>query len=169
MLLKRKYPTEYITQHSDKIIKCLEENKLFQQANKIALYHALPGEVQTADLLEKWYEKKQLLLPVVKGANLSLELYSGKNNLKTGCLGILEPISETENHIYPELIIVPGIAFDKQFNRLGRGKGYYDRLLADVSVPCIGVCFHFQLFDQIPTDIHDRKMSIIITDQEVIA
>lgn len=168
MLLKRKYPTEYITQLSDKITKCLEENKFFRQANKVALYHALPGEVQTAPFLEKWYKKKQLLLPVIKDTDLSLELYTGKNNLKTGSLGILEPIPETKEHICPELIIVPGIAFDKQLNRLGRGKGYYDRLLADVSVPCIGVCFHFQLFDQIPTDIHDRKMSMIITDQGII-
>ncbi|MDR0349304.1 MAG: 5-formyltetrahydrofolate cyclo-ligase [Tannerella sp.] len=168
ILLKRKYPAKYITQHSDKIIKYLEENKLFQQATKIALYHALPGEVQTAGLLEKWYKKKQLLLPVVKGANLSLQLYAGKDKLQMGCLGIFEPVSETEDQINPELIVIPGIAFDRQLNRLGRGKGYYDRLLSNVTVPCIGVCFHFQLFDQIPADAHDRKMSVIITDREII-
>lgn len=107
------------------------------------------------------------MLPVVEGENLSLQLYKGKASLKTGSFGILEP-DETEKGIKPDLIIVPGIAFDHQRNRLGRGKGYYDRLLSDTSIPTIGICFHFQLFDQIPTDIHDQKMSLIITDQKVI-
>lgn len=165
--MKEKYPTEYITQLSDKIIQRIAENHLFQQANTVAIYHALPDEVQTADFIEKWYPKKKILLPVVEGENLSLQLYKGKASLKTGSFGILEP-DETEKGIKPDLIIVPGIAFDHQRNRLGRGKGYYDRLLSDNSIPTIGICFHFQLFDQIPTDIHDQKMSLIITDQKVI-
>jgi len=129
----------------------------------------LPDEVQTASFIEKWYTEKQILLPVIEGTDLSLQLYSGKHNLKTGTLGILEPSAKSEEKIHPELIIVPGIAFDRQLNRLGRGKGYYDRLLADSEIPCIGICFHFQLFDQIPVDVHDRKMSLVITDQEIIS
>lgn len=167
--MKRKYPIESITHFSDKITKHLEENFLFKQANKIALYHALPGEVQTADFIEKWYNKKQILLPVVKDTDLSLRLYTGKDDLKIGRLGILEPSEKLEETIEPDLIIAPGIAFDRQLNRLGRGKGYYDRLLADMKIPCIGICFHFQLFDKIPTDIHDRKMSMIITDEEIVS
>jgi 5-formyltetrahydrofolate cyclo-ligase len=165
--LKEKYPTEYITQRSDKITQRIAENPLFLQAETVAIYHALPDEVQTAGFIEKWHLKKKILLPVVEDKDISLQLYKGKESLKAGCFGILEPDC-TEKGIKPDLIIVPGIAFDHQCNRLGRGKGYYDRLLSDTSVPTIGICFHFQLFDQIPTDVHDQKMSIIITDQEII-
>jgi 5-formyltetrahydrofolate cyclo-ligase len=64
---------------------------------------------------------------------------------------------------------VPGIAFDRQLNRLGRGKGYYDRLLANYpSTPVIGLCFQFQLFNHIPVEAHDRKMNQVITDEEII-
>lgn len=166
--MKKNYPTEYITQHSDKITQCLENSPFFQQARTIALYHALPGEVQTAAFIEKWYPQKQLLLPVVDGNELILCPYKGKDSLKKGRLGVLEPISDTKNSFFPELIIVPGLAFDRQRNRLGRGKGYYDRLLATTPVPCIGLCFQFQLFEQIPTDPHDCKMSMIITEEEII-
>ena len=59
----------------------LEETDLFQQASCIALYHAIPGEVQTAGLIEKWYRKKRLLLPLIKGNDLQLLLYAGKKSL----------------------------------------------------------------------------------------
>ena len=65
----------------------LEETDLFQQASCIALYHAIPGEVQTAGLIEKWYRKKRLLLPLIKGNDLQLLLYAGKESLKTAFWG----------------------------------------------------------------------------------
>lgn len=165
--LKKNSPIEYITQFSDKITQRIEETPFFQQADTIALYHALPGEVQTAAFIEKWHTQKQILLPVIKDEDLSLHIYSGKETLKKGRLGILEPNTHSENTL-PDLIIVPGIAFDRQLNRLGRGKGYYDRLLSHISAPCMGICFQFQLFDQIPTDTHDQKMNLIITEEEII-
>lgn len=165
--MKENYPIEYTTQLSDKITQRIAENPFFQQAHTVALYHALPGEVQTAEFIEQWYQKKNILLPVIKGEYLSLQLYNGKESLKANSLGILEP-DNTPKGIKPDLIIVPGIAFDHQRNRLGRGKGYYDRLLSDFTVPTIGICFHFQLFDEIPADTHDQKMSLVITEQKII-
>ena len=167
-LLKKKYSIEHITQLSDKITQRIEELSFFQQADTIALYYALPDEVQTAAFIEKWYTQKQILLPVIQGEELSLQVYEGKKMLKKGYLGISEPNTHSENR-YPDLIIAPGIAFDRQRNRLGRGKGYYDRLLSRTSIPCIGICFQFQLFDRIPTDTHDRKMTHVLTEEEVIA
>ena len=100
----------------------------------------------------------------------SLQRYIGKDHLRKGTFDILEPettpiLPETS---YPELLIVPGIAFDRQLNRLGRGKGYYDRLLSQPDTPAIGVAFSFQLRDRIPTEPHDRKMTRIITDSEIV-
>lgn len=155
---------------SEKIRKRLEETDLFQQASCLALYHAIPGEVQTAGMLEKWYPQKQLLLPLVEGDDLYLLPYQGRESLKPGAFGILEPVKPqrpvTKNEM--DLIIVPGVAFDRQCNRMGRGKGYYDRLLSDSETPKIGICFGFQLFDSIPAEPFDQKMNLIITENEVI-
>lgn len=113
----------------------LEQTELFQAASCIALYHAIPGEVQTAGFIEKWYRKKKLLLPLIVGDDLRLLLYEGPESLKPGPFGILEPkadgIEVPKNEI--DLIIVPGVAFDKDKNRMGRGRGFYDRLLSTLN------------------------------------
>ena len=67
-----------------------------------------------------------------------------------------------------DLIVVPGVAFDRERNRLGRGKGYYDRLLSQLKASAIGICFDFQLKGQIPTEPFDRKMDLVITEKEII-
>lgn len=166
--LKRSYSKTTLQDLSAKIMKRLEETELFQQASCIALYHALPGEVQTADFIEKWYQKKQLLLPIVKGEDLQLRLYAGKESLEIGVFGILEPkescLSIPESDI--DLVIVPGVAFDRQHNRLGRGKGFYDRLLTTLQTPKIGICYDFQLKESIPVEPFDKKMDIIVTEKE---
>ena len=155
---------------SGKILKRLEETEFFRQASCIALYNAIPGEVQTAAFLEKWFDKKQLLLPQVIGDDLHLLPYKGTENLRPGAFGILEPIDQET--IIPEtaidLIIVPGVAFDRHLNRMGRGKGYYDRLLSTLQTSKIGICFDFQLQERIPIEPFDKKMDMIITEKEVI-
>ena len=65
----------------------LEQTELFQAASCIALYHAIPGEVQTAGFIEKWYQKKKLLLPLIVGDDLRLLLYEGPESLKPGPFG----------------------------------------------------------------------------------
>lgn len=155
---------------SEKILKQLEETELFRQASCIALYYSIPGEVQTAAFLEKWFDRKQLLLPLVVGNDLRLLPYKGCDTLTQGVFGIPEP-TDIETAI-PEsnvdLIIVPGVAFDRQLNRMGRGKGYYDRLLSTLQAPKIGICFDFQLQETIPVEPFDKKMDMIITEKEVI-
>ena len=153
--LKRSYTKTTLLDLSAKIMDRLEETDLFQQASCIALYHAIPGEVQTAGLIEKWYRKKRLLLPLIKGNDLQLLLYASED---------CEAVPESEI----DLIIVPGVAFDRQHNRLGRGKGFYDRLLSTLDVPKIGICYDFQLKDQIPAEPFDRKMDLIITEKEIL-
>lgn len=174
-LQKKKYPTTILSEQSHRILERLEQTDLFRGASRIALYHALPGEVQTAGFIEKWHAEKTLYLPVVEGDDLRLLPYRGDEHLKAGSFGILEP-TEAETSAanvtsYPalDLIIVPGIAFDRSNNRLGRGKGYYDRLLAELPIPKIGICFDFQLFDTIPAEPFDKKMNLIISEKETTA
>lgn len=168
--LKRSYKKTTLLDFSEMILKRLEETELFRQASCIALYYSIPGEVQTADFLEKWFDKKQLLLPLVVGDDLRLLPYKGKETLRPGAFGIPEPADQKPTVFESEidLIIVPGVAFDRQLNRMGRGKGYYDRLLATLQIPKIGICYDFQLQDTVPVEPFDKKMDLIITEKEII-
>lgn len=168
--LKKSYAKTTLLDFSEKILKRLEETELFRQASCIALYYSIPGEVQTAAFLEKWYDRKQLLLPLVVGDDLRLLPYKGFNSLTPGAFGIPEP-TDTEtavNESEIDLIIVPGVAFDRKLNRMGRGKGYYDRLLSTLQVPKIGICFDFQLQESVPVEPFDRKMDMVITEKDII-
>ena len=79
----------------------LEQTELFQAASCIALYHAIPGEVQTAGFIEKWYQKKKLLLPLIVGDDLRVLLYEVPESLKPGPFGILGPtIMQYTRNIY---------------------------------------------------------------------
>ena len=91
--------------------------------------------------------------------------------LRVGSYGILEPRIEKirkTNVEDLELIIVPGIAFDKNGNRLGHGKGYYDRILGKTNATKIGLAFEFQIVGKIPTNENDKPVDIIITEERVI-
>lgn len=168
--LKSSYTKTVLQTRSVDIGKRLEMTPFFQQASCIAIYHALPDEVETEQLLERWYERKKLLLPVVKGDNLQFQQYRGKDYLQQGTFHIWEP-SEACPIVNPEeieLVIVPGVAFDRQHNRLGRGKGFYDRLLARIQAFKTGICFDFQLKEQIPAEPFDEKMDWIVTEKEII-
>lgn len=163
---KRKYSASQKTEWSSSLFQKLEDHPLFLQAKTILLYHSLPDEVQTHAFIERWYPHKRIVLPLVKGEELELRYYEEKDSLQTGSFGIEEPTGrQVENWDEIELSIVPGVAFDRTGNRLGRGKGYYDRTLARLHSYNIGVCFHFQLYPYIPTEPTDHSMHEVWTEQ----
>jgi 5-formyltetrahydrofolate cyclo-ligase len=149
---------------SIKIFETIEQMHHFKHAKVVAVYWSLPDEVETHHFIEKWYQRKTILLPVVVGNNLNFRPFTGTTNLLPGALtGIMEPT----NHPFEELhkiglVIVPGIAFDHKNNRMGRGKGFYDRLLSKIKCYKIGVAFDFQLFPHIPVEPGDVPMDEII-------
>jgi len=153
----------YVYQESQSTIKVLESDEDFINSNTILLYYSLPDEIQTIDLINKYKNKKRILLPSVNGNELSLHEYSIYSKLSLGKYGIMESCElEFVNYSEIDLAVIPGIAFDKSFNRLGRGKGYYDRLLPKLNCKIIGICFDFQFIDHIPAEYHDFKMNKII-------
>lgn len=165
-LLKDTFSFEQKIALSEKIFNKLEQMNAFIEAKTIMAYWAMADEVQTSDFILKWAKQKTFILPKVEGDLLLLKEFKGIDSLIKGDgFGIYEPTGEDYNEIDKiDLIIVPGIAFDIQNNRMGRGKAYYDKLLNKLSGIKIGVCFDFQLLEIIPADEHDIKMDFVITN-----
>lgn len=153
------------TRQSAEIVAALAAHPAFRAANTILLYHSLKDEVDTHAFIRKWSREKRILLPVVTGDDLELRLYTGPEDLTVGAYGIEEPTgARFTDYAAIGLIVVPGVAFDRDGNRLGRGKGYYDRLLPRIpSAYKIGICFPFQLVDEVPAEPFDIRMDEIIT------
>ena len=142
----------------------LEEKKEFINSQNILFYYSLPDELPTLEFLKKWSANKNIYLPRVNGENLEILAYDDKK-LSIGSFNIEEPIGDEiiEPHLI-DLIIVPAVAFDFNKNRLGRGKGFYDRLLSEATKAIkIGVGYDFQIFETIPTEPHDIPMDIVLT------
>lgn len=138
----------------------------FQQAKTVLAYWSMAGEVFTHDFVKKWAKSKQMLLPVVEGDVMVIKEFNPEIPLVSGSMkGLLEPDGQLFTDIHKiDFIIVPGIAFDKENNRLGRGKAYYDKFLKHTNAFKSGICFGFQFFDEIPTDAFDIKMDEVITE-----
>lgn len=166
--IKKNITEEQRSQISDRIRHYTEQLPEFQRARTVLLYHSLQDEVDTSMFLKSWQRDKRLLLPVVKKNDLIIRDYLPEN-LKPGSFGILEPQGkEITDLSVIDLIIIPGVAFDRNRNRLGRGKGYYDRLLARLKAYKIGICYDCQIIDRIPTEKHDIPMDYVITESGII-
>lgn len=147
------------------VFEKIEKEELFKEAKVVLLYYSMDDEVYTHDFVEKHYKTKTILLPCVDGDDLILRQYLGIESMKAGeQFGILEPVGKEFNDLEKiDLMIIPGVAFDKEKNRLGRGRGFYDRLLKTVNATKIGVCFDFQIVEQVPTEDFDVKMDVVIS------
>jgi 5-formyltetrahydrofolate cyclo-ligase len=163
--LKSAFDLKTLESESISVFEQIEMLAEFHTASTVLAYWSMADELKTHDFIIKWYKKKTILLPLVKGDNLELRVFSGMDCMVVGSsFGILEPqLGEDYNNKGIDLAIIPGLAFDKTGNRLGRGKGYYDRLLNDKKMTKIGVCFSFQLIESIPIDNFDICMDMVIT------
>lgn len=140
----------------------------WQEAGTLLLYYPLPDEVDVRLLIKDAFESgKKVLLPVVKGDELELHLYEGEASLKEGAFGIMEPMGPLfapKHYDEIELAVIPGVAFDSAGHRLGRGKGYYDRLLPNLkAAKLMGICFPFQFLDEVPAEAHDISVCKVIS------
>ena len=143
-------------------VECLPE---FAEANTILLYWSMDDEVYTHDFVRRWYERKCLLLPCVDGDDLLLRQYTGEESMRPGPqFGIPEPVGPIFTELEKvEMIVVPGVAFDRRLNRMGRGRGFYDRLLKSTpNAVKVGVAFNFQTFDEIPVEEFDVPMDKLL-------
>ncbi len=163
--LKANISVEEKQQQSKFIIKTIEDSIEFRNSKIVMAYWALNDEVSLNDLIIKWHNQKTILLPCVIDEILVIRQFIGIDSMKIGSnYSILEPTGPIFNEIEKiDLILVPGIAFDINNNRMGRGKAYYDRFLTQTKAIKAGICFNFQLFDKVPYDDFDVKMDTVYT------
>lgn len=151
------------------VFEYIEKSLLFIMSEHILMYHSLPDELQTRDFIDKWHSQKHFYLPRVNGVNLDILPYDS-SKLHLGAFNIEEPVgNDTVDVSAIELIIVPGVAYDRRGNRIGRGKGFYDRLLRDSRAVKIGVAYHCQLVDDIEPDEFDIPVDYVVTEQGVFS
>lgn len=153
---------------AERVFGMLEHTAAFLMADHILLYHSLPDELSTREFIDKWHGVKHFYLPRVNGVNLELLPYD-RSELRLGAFHIEEPQGDdVVSDDVIELVVVPGVAYDRKGNRVGRGKGYYDRLLAGSTAVKVGVGYDFQLVDDIDTESHDVAVDIVITESHFV-
>lgn len=150
------------------VFDLLERTAAFMMSESILLYHSLPDELSTLDFIDKWHSRKRFYLPRVNGLNLEILPYS-KSRMHLGAFNIEEPDGDdTTDMSQIDMVVVPAVAYDRRGNRVGRGKGYYDRLLTNTRAIKIGVAYNFQLIDEIDADPHDVAVDYVITERGII-
>lgn len=164
--LKKQYSNEELVELSRPVTDKLLKHKKVKEAQTILMYYSLADEVYTHDTITKLVNmNKTVLLPrVIDDENMIICHYKSDKDLSEGAFHIMEPIGEEfTDYNKIELCIVPGMSFDSNNNRLGRGKGYYDRFLAKVPNSYkIGVCFDFQKLKEIPSGKYDINVDEVI-------
>ena len=160
---------------SEIIRRRLEELPLWRNSRFPFIYiSSLPGEVDTHRLIENALAAaKRVCVPVLEKGSIHLKVVEIENldNLSPSSFGILEPSAAARRSVAPtewDLAVVPGIAFDRFGHRLGFGKGYYDRLLAETQAPTLAFAFGFQVIETFPTLPQDIDMDLILTENETI-
>ena len=165
--LKKEVPLEEKIRRSEPVMESVALLPSFRDAATVLLYWSMDDEVFTHDFVRKWYEKKCLLLPCVDGDDLLLRQYTGPESMQLGPqFGIPEPVGQVFTELEKvEMIVVPGVAFDRSRNRMGRGRGFYDRLLKSTpNAVKVGVAFDFQVFDTIPVESFDVPMDVVVSE-----
>jgi len=143
----------------------------YQRAQVLALYAPIHHEVETSAVAEQALGAgKTLLYPAVQGSDMQFRCVRGLSELVPGRFGIPEPVGESWEPQLADLIVVPGVAFDRSGRRIGYGKGYYDKSLhrLEGSGRLVGFCYDFQLYDEIVGEPHDVMMDIIVTEIRVV-
>lgn len=167
--LKKLVTPQQRVQEAAEVFAQIEKLDFFVKARVVMAYWAMDDELPTRHFIEKWSQLKTIILPSVDGDRLNLRVYEGTGKLVAGDrFAIPEPDGPNFTATGQiDFIVVPGIAFDSLNNRMGRGKAYYDRLLASLGCFKAGVGFGFQLIDHVPADPHDIAMNIVVAGKVV--
>jgi len=155
---------------SQMIVEFLEELPQVQSARRILAFSPLKGEPQILGFLEGILDnKREVFLPRIKGDKLELIKIQNLDDLTEGTFGVMEPchdLQATDQNFF-NIILVPGVGFSEKCDRLGFGKGFYDKLLNDIQGYKIGIGYEFQVLPDLPTENHDVKMDMVVSENGV--
>ncbi|MDR1359850.1 MAG: 5-formyltetrahydrofolate cyclo-ligase [Deltaproteobacteria bacterium] len=180
IMLKRRAALSAEERHSRSLAaqRHILDEALWQKASCVALYMAVRGEADTAALLERaWAEGKSVLLPLCsrqEKGRMDFCPCAGRQALRPGLYGIPEPdpdLARPSAPLTPDLLVVPGLAFDRQGFRLGLGGGYYDRFFLRSPWPGVarlGLAFSFQILDALPREAWDRPVHALGTEDGLL-
>jgi 5-formyltetrahydrofolate cyclo-ligase len=154
----------------NQIIKLLKKEKITKKF--VGGYYPVNFEVDDLELLKRFEKNKfNISLPVIK-KKFQMDFYkwSFSDLLRINKYGIPEP--EPKNIIYPDILLIPLVAFDKNLNRLGYGGGYYDRLIAKISkkkkIMKIGLALSVQKINEVPINKYDKRLDYIVTNKYIL-
>ena len=157
--------------NSSLIIQKLLELESIKRAGCVMAYSSYQNEPNLMALKHALLDMgKQVALPyVAENDNLIAVNYDCDSVMKSNVFGIGEPVISSESELAePDLVLVPGIAFDEAGNRIGYGLGYFDRFLKESDAYKIGICFDMQIVPHIDAKPHDVRMDMIVTQSRVI-
>ncbi|MDM7267435.1 MAG: 5-formyltetrahydrofolate cyclo-ligase [Aquificaceae bacterium] len=166
---RERLPKEEREKLSSKIVSKILNLPSIKKAKNILLFCPHRGEPDITPLFSWVFkEGKTLVLPKVEGEHLKLIRIKEDTNLSPGAFCILEPRDGEE--VKPEEIdfsLIPGVLFDKRGYRIGYGKGYYDRILAKLGGIKVGVCYQFQVLEELPRDSWDKPVDLVVTEEKI--
>ncbi|HHD2752015.1 TPA: 5-formyltetrahydrofolate cyclo-ligase [Clostridium perfringens] len=177
--LKRENLDKNIKLRADeKIRKSLFESEIYKNSKVVFIYVNMDSEINTIDIIKELLTSDKIVaVPKVIPVSLkerqmkALKINSMLQLNESGAFGILEPSVECEDISEDvDLIIIPGLAFDINGNRLGYGGGFYDRFLRKYpNSKRVALCYDFQIFDEIPHEFFDEKVDLIISEEKIIS
>ncbi len=173
LMIRDRIPENERRRKSEEIYRYLCDNEAFINASTIFFFAGYASEVRTDFMIEDTLKKgKTVAVPkVVSESEIEFFRIRSVNDLTAGYKGIPEPVSGTEKiSAAPGLLIMPGVVFDLERNRIGYGKGYYDRYLAGLEgqLKTIAICFDEQIREKIPSEKNDIKPDLLISDKRLI-
>ena len=153
------------------------KSQIWLESKTILIFLSMKLEIDTQPLIEAALNaNKKVFIPVVKGENIVfLSISSANGPWIEGPFGIREPSGgePLTQKDFPVLVITPGLAFDRKGNRLGKGRGYYDRFFASLDAEkrqykTIGLCLDSQIINEVPVEKTDKKMNGLLTGKELV-
>ncbi len=166
---RRLLTKEMVKEDSAKVLALLEQLSCFESAKSVLIYYPTQNEIDLLPLIKRYKKEKIFLFPVVRRRSMSACPYEGNAKMHRGKYRIPEPTTDPFVGKI-DLIVLPGVAFDANGTRLGRGGGYYDRFLSKLSKDTIlvGVGYDFQLIEEVPANRRDKHLHYVITPNGVI-
>ena len=161
---------EEIREKSSQIKNKLFNLKHYKNSKTIMFFVSFNSEVNTHEMIKDALKNKIVVVPKVVQHEIEPSVIIDFDNLISGKFGILEPIEAMKiAHKNIDLVLVPGVIFDKEGHRIGYGFGYFDKFLKKVPKAIkIGLAFDFQVVDKIPREMHDVPVDMIVTEKRVI-